>query len=39
MPNYRITVVKVFKPKDVIGEDFIRASGEPIQKYDVCNIS
>ena len=30
--SYRITVVKVFGPKDVIGEDFIRSSGEPIPK-------
>lgn len=32
MTSYRITVVKVFEPKDVIGEDFIRESGEPIPK-------
>ena len=32
MTSYRITVVKVFEPKDVIGEDFIRESGEPITK-------
>lgn len=32
MSSYRITVVKVFEPKDVIGEEFIRDSGEPIPK-------
>ena len=32
--NYplKITVVKVFEPKEIIGEDFIRESGQPIQK-------
>jgi len=32
MTSYQITVVKVFEPKDVIGEDFIRESGESIPK-------
>ncbi|KKL87077.1 hypothetical protein LCGC14_1938310 [marine sediment metagenome] len=32
MINYKITVVKVFEPKDVIGHDFIRPSGESIPK-------
>ena len=32
MTFIRITVMKVFEPKDVIGEDFIRESGEPIPK-------
>ncbi|NPD87920.1 MAG: TIGR04076 family protein [Asgard group archaeon] len=30
--NVKITVVKQFEPKDVIGEDFIRESGKPITK-------
>ena len=28
----KITVVKVFEPKEIIGNDFIRKSGQPIQK-------
>ncbi len=32
MVSYQITVVKVFEPKEVIGEEFIRESGEPIPK-------
>jgi len=28
----KITVVKVFEPKDIIGKDFIRESGKPIPK-------
>ena len=28
----KITVVKVFEPKEIIGEDFIRESGKPIPK-------
>ena len=28
----RITVVKVFEPKDVIGKDFIKSDGKPISK-------
>ena len=30
MTKVKITVVKKFTPKDVIGKDFIRESGEPI---------
>lgn len=30
MSQIKITVVKKFSPKDVIGEDFIRADGRPI---------
>ncbi|MFX0173276.1 MAG: TIGR04076 family protein [Candidatus Hodarchaeota archaeon] len=32
MTSYRISVVKVFEPKDVIGKDFIRESGDTIEK-------
>ena len=33
MPHrIKITVVKVFEPKDIIGKDFIRASGKPVPK-------
>jgi len=28
----KITVVKVFEPKDVIGKDFIKSDGKPISK-------
>jgi uncharacterized repeat protein (TIGR04076 family) len=28
----KITVVRVFEPKDVIGEDFIKPDGKPIPK-------
>ncbi|NPD90195.1 MAG: TIGR04076 family protein [Asgard group archaeon] len=30
--NVKVTVVKQFEPKDIIGEDFIRESGKPITK-------
>ena len=30
--DVKITVVKQFEPKDIIGEDFIRESGKPITK-------
>ena len=32
MNDVKITVVKQFSPKDVIGKEFIRADGTPIEK-------
>ena len=32
MSKVKITVVKQFSPKDIIGEEFIRADGSPIKK-------
>jgi uncharacterized repeat protein (TIGR04076 family) len=30
MDKVKITVIKKFAPKDIIGEDFIKANGQPI---------
>ncbi|MFX1590395.1 MAG: hypothetical protein ACFFC1_19860 [Promethearchaeota archaeon] len=32
MSKIKITVVKKFSPKDVLGHEFIRADGNPIKK-------
>lgn len=32
MPTVKITVIKQFGPKDVLGHDFIRPDGRPIEK-------
>ena len=32
LSNVKITVVKQFSPEDVIGKEFIRADGNPIEK-------
>ena len=36
MNKIKISVVKQFEPKDIIGEPFIRPNGEPIEK---CRMS
>lgn len=32
IPEIKITIVKVFEPKEIISKDFILPTGKPIQK-------